>query len=155
MCTGLFSERAQRSSAPKVPQTENDAPAGFRPYDDMYEVAHIPRPSGHARYAPALPCPTQPSGVQMYIRVTLPQTGWIGSWSAGIGDPTVGGWVTTFLYFATVVQLWRVAQRIDRALFEWTVWRVLLVCMLALGINKQLKKCLSRPCAGPLWPDVS
>jgi hypothetical protein len=74
----------------------------------------------------------------MYISVTLPQAGWIGSWSPGIGDPTVGGWVTTFLYFATVVQVWRVAQRIDRSSFEWTVWWLLLVCMLALGINKQL-----------------
>jgi hypothetical protein len=74
----------------------------------------------------------------MYIAVTLPEAGWVGSWSPGIGDPTIGGWITTFLYFATVVQMWRVMRRIDRVSFEWTVWRLLLVCMLALGINKQL-----------------
>lgn len=74
----------------------------------------------------------------MYLYATVPDGGWIGSWSPGIGDPTVAGWTTTFLYFATVVQIWRVMQRIDRASFEWTVWRLLLVCMLALGINKQL-----------------
>jgi hypothetical protein len=74
----------------------------------------------------------------MYIAATLPEPGWIGSWSPGIGDPTVGGWVTTFVYFATVAQMWRVARRIDRVSFEWTVWRLILLCMLALGINKQL-----------------
>jgi hypothetical protein len=70
----------------------------------------------------------------MYLAVTIPEPGWIGSWSPGIGDPTVAGWITTCLYFATVGQMWRVMRRID----EWTVWRLLLVCMLALGINKQL-----------------
>jgi hypothetical protein len=74
----------------------------------------------------------------MHISATLPDAGWIGSWSPGIGDPTIVGWITTFLYFVTVVQMWRVMRRIDRVSFEWTVWRVLLVCMLALGINKQL-----------------
>jgi hypothetical protein len=74
----------------------------------------------------------------MYLAVTLPEPGWVGSWSPGIGDPTVAGWLTTFLYFATVVQMWRVMRRIDRTSYEWTAWRLLLVCMLALGINKQL-----------------
>jgi hypothetical protein len=74
----------------------------------------------------------------MHASVTLPEPGWVGSWSPGIGDPTIGGWITTFLYFATVVQMWRVMRRIDRTSFEWAVWRLLLVCMLALGINKQL-----------------
>jgi hypothetical protein len=78
------------------------------------------------------------SGVRMYINATVPDAGLIGSWSPGIGDPTVAGWTTTFLYFATVVQIWRVMRRIDPVSFEWTVWRLLLVCMFALGVNKQL-----------------
>jgi hypothetical protein len=74
----------------------------------------------------------------MYINATVPDAGLIGSWSPGIGDPTVAGWATTFLYFATVVQIWRVMRRIDSASFEYTVWWLLLVCMFALGVNKQL-----------------
>ena len=27
------------------------------------------------------------------------QTGWVGTWSPGIGDPTFGGWFTVFMYF--------------------------------------------------------
>jgi hypothetical protein len=74
----------------------------------------------------------------MYMNDTVPDAGLIGSWSPGIGDPTFAGWATTFLYFATAIQVWRVMRRTERASFEWTVWRVLLVCMLALGVNKQL-----------------
>jgi hypothetical protein len=76
------------------------------------------------------------SGVRMYA--IGPEGGWIGSWSPGIGDPTVAGWATTFLYFFAVVRISRVMGRIHRVSFEWRVWRALLVCMLALGINKQL-----------------
>jgi hypothetical protein len=74
----------------------------------------------------------------MHIHAIVPEGGWIGSWSPGIGDPTVAGWATTFLYFVAVVQIWRVMGQIARVSFEWRVWRALLVCMLALGINKQL-----------------
>lgn len=74
----------------------------------------------------------------MYLSVTLPHAGWVGNWSPGIGDPTFAGWLTTFLYFATVVQMGRVMRRIDRESYEWKVWCLLMVCMLALGINKQL-----------------
>jgi hypothetical protein len=69
---------------------------------------------------------------------TVRDAGLIGSWSPGIGDPTVAGWATTFLYFAAVVQIWRVTRRIDPVSLEWTVWRLLMVCMFALGVNKQL-----------------
>jgi hypothetical protein len=78
------------------------------------------------------------SGARMSINAAVPDAGLIGSWSPGIGDPTVAGWATTFLHLATVVQTWRVMRRIDPVSFEWTVWRLLLVCMFALGINKQL-----------------
>jgi hypothetical protein len=78
------------------------------------------------------------SRVRIYINATVPDAGLIGSWSPGIGDPTVAGWATTFLYFATVIQIWRVMRRIDSVSFECTVWRLLLVCRLALGVNKQL-----------------
>jgi hypothetical protein len=35
-------------------------------------------------------------------------------------------------------KIWRVRERIDRVSFECRAWQALLVCMLALGINKQL-----------------
>src|SRR5882724_10971904 len=28
-------------------------------------------------------------------------------WSPGIGDPTIGGWLTVILYFLTMVSCWR------------------------------------------------
>jgi hypothetical protein len=74
--------------------------------------------------------------VRKDIYAIVAEGGWIGSWSPGIGDPTVAGWATTFLYFFAVVQIWRVMRRIGSVSFEWRVWRALLVCMLALGINK-------------------
>jgi hypothetical protein len=38
--------------------------------------------------------------------------GWIGSWSPGIGDPTVAGWITVFAYLVTAYLCWRVFRRI-------------------------------------------
>jgi hypothetical protein len=31
-------------------------------------------------------------------------------WSPGIGDPTIGGWLTVILYFLTMVSCWRTAD---------------------------------------------
>ena len=69
--------------------------------------------------------------------------GWIGSWSPGIGDPTVGGWLTVILYAWAAWLSFRVLQR-DRhqrivlGVNEKTVWRLMMAGMIALGINKQL-----------------
>lgn len=66
--------------------------------------------------------------------------GLIGNWSPGIGDPTLGGWLTVLLYAAAAVAVWRVLKlgvgAHDR--HERWVWRALLVGLVALGINKQL-----------------
>ena len=32
------------------------------------------------------------------VRGDVPDDGWIGSWSPGIGDPTFAGWLTAFAY---------------------------------------------------------
>lgn len=68
---------------------------------------------------------------------------WIGTWSPGIGDPTVGGWVTVALYVGVALACHRVLRgdRHGRLLMhrsERRIWQVLLVSMVLLGLNKQL-----------------
>jgi hypothetical protein len=66
--------------------------------------------------------------------------GWIGSWSPGIGDPTVLGWVTVLAYaaaFALSVVVSHRALEKSEAPERW-FWRALAVGLLVLGINKQL-----------------
>lgn len=66
--------------------------------------------------------------------------GWIGSWSPGIGDPTVMGWVTVVAYAAAAWQcvvLGRGKVR-DMPARERRVWWWLAVIMILLGVNKQL-----------------
>lgn len=67
-------------------------------------------------------------------------TGWVGNWSPGIGDPTVGGWVTVAAYGMAALLCFRAylgrADVITRR--EKRVWLVLTAGMAALGINKQL-----------------
>lgn len=59
------------------------------------------------------------------------------AWSPGIGDPTVGGWITVALYFVAAVSssltLRAVVSRREAAL-----WRGIFLLLVALGINKQL-----------------
>lgn len=69
--------------------------------------------------------------------------GWIGAWSPGIGDPSVGGWITVALYAATAWACFRVLQTERRGQVvmsgnEQWIWRLLMMAMVALGINKQL-----------------
>jgi hypothetical protein len=69
--------------------------------------------------------------------------GWIGSWSPGIGDPSLGGWVTVALYVLAAWACHRVLQserrrRLNLSSNERIIWRLLMVAMIALGINKQL-----------------
>lgn len=68
---------------------------------------------------------------------------WIGTWSPGIGDPSIGGWVTVMLYAWVAWACQRVLRRerqrrIVLTANERPVWRLLMVAMLLLGINKQL-----------------
>lgn len=69
--------------------------------------------------------------------------GWIGAWSPGIGDPTLAGWVTVLLYAMAAWACHQVLQSERRRRFnmssnERILWRLLMVAMIALGINKQL-----------------
>src|SRR6266851_4261268 len=62
-------------------------------------------------------------------------------WSPGIGDPTIGGWLTVILYFLTMVSCWRTADIIRLTEYissEKYTWRAVSILFLALGINKQL-----------------
>jgi hypothetical protein len=43
---------------------------------------------------------------------STPATGWIGSWSPGIGDPNFAGWFTVVAYFVAVYLCWRVYRQI-------------------------------------------
>jgi hypothetical protein len=64
------------------------------------------------------------------------------NWSPGIGDPTIGGWVTVALYLLTSFSCWRSAGLVRiqhaRMLRESYAWRSISCLFLALGINKQL-----------------
>ena len=69
--------------------------------------------------------------------------GWMGNWSPGIGDPTIGGWVTVALYALVAWACHRMLrrERLQQVVLsgnERLIWRVLMVGMIALGINKQL-----------------
>ncbi|MBB4657938.1 isopropylmalate isomerase [Parvularcula dongshanensis] len=57
-------------------------------------------------------------------------------WSPGIGDPTAGGWITVLAYIAAAALCALVARR--REAGERVFWAVLLVLLLALGVNKEL-----------------
>lgn len=69
--------------------------------------------------------------------------GWIGTWSPGIGDPTLGGWVTVMLYVVAAWACHQVLQSDRRhqlvlSANERFIWRLLVAGMVALGVNKQL-----------------
>ena len=58
------------------------------------------------------------------------------TWSLGIGDPTIGGWVTVALYLTATVSCWITMQRLADNPKERRAW--LSVLFLVLAINKQL-----------------
>lgn len=69
--------------------------------------------------------------------------GLIGRWSPGIGDPSVGGWLTVLLYAMAAWLVWRLLREWKtsnsrRAPLEIWFWRALLLGLVLLGINKQL-----------------
>jgi hypothetical protein len=64
------------------------------------------------------------------------------NWSPGIGDPTIGGWITVALYLVTAYVTWQVGRRFRASgsdtRSEAMVWAFIALLFLALGINKQL-----------------
>jgi len=69
--------------------------------------------------------------------------GLIGNWSPGLGDPSIGGWLTVLLYVVAALASWRVlALKPDRTGApqgsERGYWMMLFVALVFLGINKQL-----------------
>jgi hypothetical protein len=59
------------------------------------------------------------------------------NWRPGIGDPTIGGWVTVVLYFVAVWSAWKTAKYVTPAKERW-LWLLISLMFVALGINKQL-----------------
>ena len=64
------------------------------------------------------------------------------NWSPGIGDPTIGGWLTVALYLLASFSCWTSARKIGSpdasSLQERRAWRSIAALFIALGINKQL-----------------
>ena len=63
-------------------------------------------------------------------------------WEPGIGDPTIGGWITVVLYFLAGASCWKttgIVLRQSRGQYsDGYVWRAISVVFFFLGINKQL-----------------
>jgi len=59
-------------------------------------------------------------------------------WVIGIGDPTVLGWVTVFIYFAVALFCLKAATSADFNKSEKLFWLFLAFFLIALGVNKQL-----------------
>jgi len=59
------------------------------------------------------------------------------TWRPGIGDPTIGGWVTVVLYFFAVWSTWKTAHSVA-ASSGGDLWRTISILFIALGVNKQL-----------------
>lgn len=69
--------------------------------------------------------------------------GLVGNWSPGIGDPTMGGWLTVLLYVIATWAIWQLLRQWNRSdvrggTHERWFWRVLLVGLALLTVNKQL-----------------
>lgn len=63
-----------------------------------------------------------------------------GHWEPGIGDPTVGGWITVVAYGVAAWCCWqaRKAQGIRHATAPARFWLLVCAAMALLGVNKQL-----------------
>jgi len=57
------------------------------------------------------------------------------NWTPGIGDPTIGGWITVVLYFLAMISCWVTARS---GIKEHRTWKAISILFLGLGINKQL-----------------
>jgi hypothetical protein len=60
------------------------------------------------------------------------------NWTPGIGDPTIGGWITVVLYVLATASCWMTARRLGNDSREMRIWWAITILFLALGINKQL-----------------
>jgi len=81
------------------------------------------------------------------VRPVFPgETGWVGRWSPGIGDPTVLGWVTVAAYLVAAWLCYRAAGTSSEGLGdagtstrrERILWILFAGSLLLLGLNKQL-----------------
>jgi uncharacterized membrane protein (UPF0136 family) len=81
-----------------------------------------------------------PSGAALHAFRPAGEGGWIGYWTPGIGDPTIAGWLTVVLYFAAAVVCFRVGRNREWGLSrsEVSLFRLLTLGLVALGVNKQL-----------------
>ena len=61
-----------------------------------------------------------------------------GRWHAGIGDPTIFGWITVACYFFAVVICGNKAFSLKNAGEGYRFWLCLALFLLLLGVNKQL-----------------
>ncbi|MCS4096557.1 hypothetical protein [Rhizobium sp. BK176] len=63
-------------------------------------------------------------------------------WRPGIGDPTIGGWITVALYFVACVSCRRTMATVlspgSSKQFDGFIWRGIAIMLFLLGINKQL-----------------
>lgn len=67
----------------------------------------------------------------------------VSKWYPGIGDPRFAGWLTVLLYAAAAWFTWRLLSDWQELLtgtvrYEHRFWKVLLIGLVLLGINKQL-----------------
>jgi hypothetical protein len=62
------------------------------------------------------------------------------NWRPGIGDPTIGGWVTVALYFVAWASCWKTAGAVQsrEGRSDGPLWRAISLSFLVLGINKQM-----------------
>ena len=58
------------------------------------------------------------------------------TWHPGIGDPTIGGWITVLLYFSAVLTTLRSVRLTNGR--EQKLWLSISLMFIFLGINKQL-----------------
>lgn len=61
-----------------------------------------------------------------------------GRWVAGIGDPSVVGWVTVVAYALAAGLAWRNLAAARRSGAVTSFWAALTLLLIALGLNKQL-----------------
>jgi hypothetical protein len=52
------------------------------------------------------------SRLALLLTTSSLETGWVGSWSPGIGDPNFAGWFTVVAYLVAAYLCWRVYRRI-------------------------------------------
>jgi Zn finger protein HypA/HybF involved in hydrogenase expression len=59
-------------------------------------------------------------------------------WHAGIGDPTIFGWITVVFYFAAVILSFKNYTLLKKSTDTPKFWLYLAIFLLFLGLNKQL-----------------